>query len=91
LNILSLIEEDISPHVYQFSSNKEGKQLRDFPFSLGQLDACKGTMVPTSMAVPGGKMAASKVSKAQSKATTMVAEITKTYARKEKVSNHTSV
>jgi hypothetical protein len=87
LNMLSFTEEDSSPHLYQFSSNKVGNQPRVFPLSSRQLDACKSTMFPTSMAVPGGKMAAYKVSKVQSKAATMMAKITKTCARKNKVPN----
>jgi hypothetical protein len=45
-------------------------------------------MIPTSMVVPQNQMAASKISKSQSKAAAMVAEITKTHARKNKVPNN---
>jgi hypothetical protein len=75
--------------VYQFSSSKEGNQLRVFPLSLGQLDACKSTMVPTSMVVPGVKWQPLKSAK-QSKAATMVAEITKTYAKRNKAPSVTN-
>jgi hypothetical protein len=64
LNMLSLIEEDCSPKVYQISSSEGGNQPRIFPSSPGQLDACKSTMLPTSMAVPGGQMEAAGAGRA---------------------------
>jgi len=85
--MLSLIEENYSPQIYQVSSSKGVSQQKVFPSNPGQLDACKNNMFPTNMVVPGSQMAASKVNKAQSKAAAMETEITKTYARKGKAPN----
>jgi hypothetical protein len=41
-------------------------------------------MLPTNMVILGNQMATSKVSKAQSKATAMVSEINKAYAKQGK-------
>jgi hypothetical protein len=87
LNMLSVvIEESCNPQVFQVSDGKGVSSQSFIHLNTEKFNACKADMSPTSMAVPGSQMAATNIKKVESKAASMVAEITKTYARKGKVS-----
>jgi hypothetical protein len=87
LNMLYFIDDDNSTQAYQLSNNEESSQPKIFPLRSRQLEPYRRAMVPTSMAVRRGQVSNSEIRDAQTRTTTMVAEITKTYGRRNKSPN----
>lgn len=84
-NIVSLSEDFFEPQVFETCNEKEVSPKQLFHLSSEKMDACKADMLHVNKVVPGSQMAIHNIEHAESKAAAMVAEITKTYERRNKV------
>lgn len=85
LNMLFEMDEVNNSQAFQVANGKRVSAKNFMQVNFEQLDACKVDMQPTSMMIPGSQMTPKCIEKAESKAACMVEEITKTYARKDKL------
>jgi hypothetical protein len=86
LNILSELEDVDIPQIFNLSNGKEEVNQKRLLHSNSEIvNPCKANLQPTSMTNPNIQMTPERIQRAETKAASMIAEITNTYARKGKV------